>query len=113
MLPGLNPILALCVLSRDPFTIGGMCYTRVPVATVSEISSWSPEHATTPADISVTTPGILSCFSLDSHSRTAELNEDCNLTQITARAFAAWPDTKVWKYYHIGFVKWNDVIALI
>ena len=103
MFPVLNPILALCVLSRDPFTIGGMCYTRVPVAAVSEISPWSPEHASTPADISVTTPGILSCFSLDSRSRTANLNKDCNLTHIPARAFAAWPDTKVWKYCHMGF----------
>ena len=99
----LNPILALCVLSWDPFTIGGMCYTRAPVAAVSEISPWSPEHASTPADISVTTPGIPSCFSRISHTQTANLNKDCNLTHIPARAFAVWPDTKVWKYYHMGF----------
>ena len=92
-----NPMLILWLLSWDPHSIGGLCYTAIPVEMVSEISVLYPEHASIPADISPTNPGILSWFSRSSDLQTAKITKTYNLTHIPARAFSVWPETRVRK----------------
>ena len=104
-------MLALCLLSWNPYYMESLCDATILVETVPEISALYSEYASTLADISSTTPGILWCFSQFPYEWSVMQRKNCSLPHIPARAFVAWPKTKVRKLplYSTWFGRKNHI----